>query len=129
MPSLQLSVPGQDTTLVMARASGLGQPDAVQLFPDVVQVAFGDVAQDEVLLLGGAGASAGVAAHDVGDGAELRAVEVAALGLHHDGVVAFLSLGLSTLVSRHLANSSDAPTPLGAGATGGVSRNSSSISM
>ena len=93
MPSLQLSVPGQDTTLVMARASALGEADAVQLFPYVVQVALGDVAQDEVLLLGGASASASVAAHDVGDGTELGAIEVAALRLDHDGVVAILPLG------------------------------------
>ena len=92
MPSLQLSVPGQDTTLVMARASDSASPMRSSSSQTLCRKPFGDVAQDEVLLLGGAGASAGVAAHDVGDGAELRAVQVAALGLDHDGVVALLPL-------------------------------------
>ena len=93
MPSLQLSVPGQETTSSILLGVGRAHAEFVQLFPDGVNGVVGDPAEDDVLLRRGAGAFAPVLAEDVGEAAELLGGEVALVDGGFDGGVAVLDLG------------------------------------
>ena len=77
MPSLQLSVPGQDVTSVSRVHLRLGQARLLQVSPQRVERLLAHPPQRHVLLLGEPGAAAGVLAGDLCQQRELVLLDVA----------------------------------------------------
>ena len=94
MPSLQESVPGQETTSLIWSAPASPSPSSLEPLPDVVDRLVAHPAQQEVLVHGGAGVAAAELAHDLREAAELLRREVAAGDLDLDGREALLALRL-----------------------------------
>ena len=102
MPSLQESVPGQRDDVVDLVGAGVAQVQLRQGLPDLVEALVAHPAQQQVLLDRRARVAAGVAAHHVGQPAELLGREVAADHLDLDGREALLTLRLDVRLAEAL---------------------------